>query len=94
VTAAFAIKNGTGRPELNNVVAQKLKQLYPNATIASSEAASRSYPTTITIDLAKKNQPLNEQIADSLHIQAGQVPLGEPVPRADFLIIIGEDYRP
>ncbi len=93
VTSRFAIKNGTDKPELETKMAAQIKQAYPNARITSIEKASRSYPTTITIDLTKKNQPLDEQIADSLHIQPGKVPLGEPTPETDFLIIIGQDYE-
>lgn len=92
VTSRFAVKNGTDNPSLNDKIISKIKQLYPNAVVVSSEKASRAYPTTITISLNKTNQSLNEQIADSLKIQAGMLPLGEPAPEADFLIIIGQDY--
>jgi len=70
-----------------------LKQLYPNATIGSIQSASRSYPDTIAIDLTKKNQPLDEQVADSLGIKAGQPPLDEPLPDGEILIIIGTDFK-
>jgi hypothetical protein len=93
VTSKFAIKNGTGNQALADQLATKLRQLYPNATIISSQAASRAYQTSITIDLTKKNQPLDEQVADSLGIKAGQSPLGESIPDGDFLIIIGADYH-
>lgn len=93
VTSRFAIRNGTPAAELGPKMAARIKQAYPNATIVSTENASRAYPTSIAIDLTKQNQPLAEQVADSLKIQSGKQPLGEPLPDADFLIIIGQDYR-
>ncbi len=93
ITSRFAIKNGSGKPESSDMLASRLRQLYPNATISSIQAASRSYPGTIAIDLTKKNQPLDEQVADSLGIKAGQPPLGEALPAGDILIIIGTDFK-
>ncbi len=93
VTSRFAIKNGSDNPAFVTAMAARLRQLYPNATIISSEPASRNYPATIAIDLTKKNQPLDEQVADSLGIKAGQPPLGEPLPDGDILVIIGADYK-
>ncbi len=93
VTSRFAIKNGSGKPENSDILVARLKQLYPNATIGSIQSASRSYPDTIAIDLTKKNQPLDEQVADSLGIKAGQPPLDEPLPDGEILIIIGTDFK-
>lgn len=94
VTARFAIKNGTSNPDFAVAMAARIRQLYPNASIVSNEPASRTYPATIAIDLTKKNQPLDEQVADSLGIKAGKPPLGEPLPDGDILIIIGGDFKP
>jgi hypothetical protein len=93
VTSRFAIKNGTNNPTLTDVMTLRLKQLYPNASIISSGPASRNYNTSIAIDLTKKNQPLDEQVADSLGIPAGKPPVGEAMPEGDILVIIGTDYK-
>jgi hypothetical protein len=93
ITSRIAIKNGTNDLQIGDEVSAKLKKLYPNATILATQAASRSYQTSIAIDLTKKNQPLDEQVADSLGIKAGTPPLGESMPDGDILIIVGADYH-
>jgi hypothetical protein len=92
VTSKIAIKNGTSNSQYADSLVAKLKQLYPNAVLVSNEKASREYPATITFNTDKNEATLNQQIAESLKIQAGRAPLGEPVPAADFVIIIGQDY--
>lgn len=93
ITSRIAILNGTGSTDLLDKMVTQVRSALPNATITSQGPASRSYPTSITADLTGKNQPLTEQVADILHIQGGKLPLGEPAPSADLLIIIGQDYH-
>jgi len=93
VTAKIAILNGSGNSDKLSTMTQAVLAAFPNATIVAKEAASRDFPTSIAIDLTKANQPLDEQVADTLGIKSGQLPLGisSPAP-ADIVIIIGQDY--
>jgi len=93
VTSTIAIENGTDNDALLDKMTQAVTQAYPNAHIVHKGKASHSYPTSIVIDNTQKNQPLAEQIADSLSIHGGKQPLGEPAPSADIWIIIGQDYH-
>jgi len=93
VTSRIAIENGTDNDPLLDKMTQSVTQDYPNATIVYKGKASRTYPTSLVIDESKKNQPLAEQIADSLSLHGGQQPLGEAEPAADIWIIIGQDYH-
>lgn len=93
VTSTIAIENGTDNDDVLSSMTKAVTQAFPNARIVYKGKASRTYPTSIVIDVTKKNQPLAEQVADSLKIQAGKQPLAEPEPAADMLIIIGQDYH-
>ncbi len=93
VTSTIAIENGTDNEAALDAMTKTVTQAFPNARIVYKGKASRSYPTSIVIDVTKKNQPLAEQVADSLKIQAGKQPLGEAEPAAEILIIIGQDFR-
>jgi len=93
VTSKIAILNGSGNDDALSKMTQSVITAFPNASIVAKQAASRTFPTTITIDLTKTNQPLDEQIADTLGIKSGQLPLGISSPAsADILIIVGQDY--
>lgn len=93
VTAKVAILNGSGNENALAKMTQSVITAFPNANIVVKQPASRSFPNTIAIDLTKKNQPLDEQIADTLGIKTGQLPLGITLPAsADILIIVGQDY--
>jgi hypothetical protein len=94
VTSKIAIENGSGNAALLNKMTKTVTEAFPNATIMVKTTATRTYPTSIVIDLTAANQPLAEQIADSLRIKGGKLPLGETSPDdADILIIIGKDYK-
>jgi len=93
VTSKVAILNGSGNDDLLAKMTQSVLSAFPNATIVVKDVAPRLFPNSLAIDLTKKNQPLDEQVADSLGIKAGQLPLGISSPAsADILIIIGQDY--
>jgi hypothetical protein len=94
LTAKVAIMDGSGKDNATQKVVNSLLGAFPNATIVSKDAAPRSFPETIVIDLAKNKGALNEELADTLGIKAGQLPLGVSAANADFLIIIGQDYKP
>jgi hypothetical protein len=92
ITSRFAIFNGSSDPAQTAKMVSSVLSTFPNASIVDKES-TRSFSNTIVIDLSGKNQPLAEQIADSLGIKAGQVPLGIATPAADLLIIIGQDKK-
>jgi hypothetical protein len=93
VTSSIAILNGSGNSDLLAKMTRAVVSAFPNSTIVLKDTAPRTFPNSIAIDLTKKNQPLDEQIADTLGIKAGQLPLGIGAPNSDFLIIIGQDYK-
>lgn len=94
VTSKVAILNGSGNPEKIQSVVTRLYAKFPNVTVVSKDVAPRNFPTTIVVDMTQKNQPLNEQVADSLGYKSGRLPLGIVLPvNSDILIIIGEDQR-
>jgi hypothetical protein len=94
VDSKIAIENGSGNSALLEKMAAAVTKAYPNTQIVKKSDATRSFPTSIVIDVNKVNQPLDEQIADSLGVKAGVMPLGEAAPDGtDFLIIIGQDYK-
>jgi hypothetical protein len=94
ITSRIAILNGAGADDRLAAMAQAVTTAFPNAPITSKAAASRTYPTTIVIDLTALHEPLTEQMADILGVQPGKAPIGEPMPSgADVLIIIGQDYH-
>ncbi len=93
ITSRIAILNGSGSDDLLAKMTTQVTTAFPNAAITAKAPASRAYPTSIVADLSTKNQPLAEQVADTLAIQGGKLPLGEPAPEADLLIIIGADYK-
>lgn len=91
VTARVTILNGSGVANNTPKAVASLLSKFPNATLISKEDAPRLFPKTIIVDVTKKNQPLAEQIADTLGFSAGQVPLGIIVPNGtEILIIIGQ----
>lgn len=93
VTAKVAILNGSGTDDALSKMTQSVITAFPNSTIVAKQPASRTFPNSIAIDLTKSNQPLDEQIADTLGIKTGQLPLGIDSPaNADILIIVGQDY--
>ena len=93
ITSSIAILNGSGNDSLLDKMTRSVVSDFPNTTIVQKDVAPRLFPTSIAIDLSKKNQPLDEQIADTLGIKTGQIPLGVNVSNSDFLIIIGQDYK-
>ena len=94
VTSKIAIENGSGDATLLTKMTNAVTKAFPNATITAKTTATRAYPTSIVIDLTAANQPLAEQVADSLRIAGGKLPLGETSPDdTDILIIIGQDYK-
>jgi hypothetical protein len=93
ITSRIAIENGSGNEALLAKMTAAVTAAFPNATIAATTTASRTYPTSLAIDISEKNQPLAEQVADTLGLQGGKLPLGESAPAADLLILIGQDYR-
>ncbi len=91
VIARVTILNGSGVADNTPKAVASLLSKFPNATLISKEDAPRLFPKTIIVDVTKKNQPLAEQIADTLGFNAGQVPLGIVVPNGtEILIIIGQ----
>jgi len=94
VNSKIAIENGSGNNALLEKMAAAVTKAYPNAQIVKKSDATHAFPSSIIIDVNKTNQPLDEQIADSLGIKGGVMPLGEAAPDGtDFLIIIGQDYK-
>lgn len=93
VTSKIAILNGSGKEEPLAKLTATVVADFPNATIVQKDVAPRTFPKTIVIDVTGKNGTMNEQIADTLGVTAGQLPLGVSASNADFLIIIGQDYQ-
>lgn len=93
VTSNIAILNGSGNNDLLNTFTRAVVSAFPNATIVQKDAAPRLFPSSIAIDLTQQNQALDEQVADTLGIKTGQLPLGISVTGADMLLIIGQDYH-
>lgn len=91
VTARVTILNGSGVADNTPKAVASLLAKFPNATLIAKQDAPRLFPKTIIVDVTKKNQPLAEQIADTLGFSAGQIPLGIIVPNGtEILIIIGQ----
>lgn len=91
ITAKVAFLNGTGVVDNTQKGVALLFSKFPNVTLLQKQDAPRLFPKSIVVDVTKKNQPLAEQLADSLGYQAGILPLGINVPAGtEILIIIGQ----
>ena len=91
VTSTIAILDGSGKSDSLDQMTSQVTQKFPNSTIVYKGSAPRLFPASIIIDLTRNNQPLDEQLADTLGISTGQLPLGISAPaNAQLLIIIGQ----
>jgi hypothetical protein len=91
ITAKIAILDGSGQTQALAKMTESVVSVFPNATIVAKDQAPRLFPQSIAVDLTKASQTLDEQIADTLGIKAGQLPLGiTPPAGAEFLIFIGQ----
>ncbi len=92
LTASVAVLNGSGNPAAMQQFISNLYKIYPNVTLAYKTTAPREFPTTILF-AQQLNDPLANEVAQSLGIQAGQVPLGVSDSLAQLTFIIGKDYQ-
>lgn len=94
LSGTFALRNGTTITGLARSFETQLTAQYPTATVNErGNAAVRTYTTTTIIDVKGTRAAEVAQIAQTLGIQTGTLPAGEPTTAADFLIIIGSDKR-
>lgn len=92
----IALYNGTSTTGMTAELEKELTGKVTNITITDKENAKKTdYEKTIVVDLSGKKPELAKQLATLLKTQVGKLPAGETSPKdADFLVIIGSDYRP
>jgi hypothetical protein len=92
----IALYNGTSTTGMTATLEKELTGKVTNITIADKENAKKTdYEKTIVVDLSGKKPELAKQLATLLKAQVGKLPAGETAPKgADFLVIIGADYKP
>ena len=90
---SVAIRNGTTNSQFAGEVNSQLSASFPYSQIVEKAAASRdNFPSTIVIAINSADDDIAAQIATSIGGQVGILPIGEQTPKADILIIIGQDY--
>ncbi len=92
ITVSIAILNGSGNQNNTQKFITQLYGLYPNLNLIYKDSAPRLFPTTIVFG-QQVGDPIAEEMAQSLNIQAGQAPLGVPDNLATLTFIIGQDYK-
>jgi hypothetical protein len=92
-TVTVAVLNGSGNNNATQQFIAGLYRLYPNVDLVYKDTAPRLFPTTIVFG-GQLGDPVAEEVAKSLNIQAGQAPLGVSSGLATLTFIIGQDYKP
>jgi hypothetical protein len=93
-TGTFALRNGTTITGLARTFEGTLSSRYPSANVVErGNANKRDYAVSTLVDVKGTRGVEAAQIAQTLGIQAGPLPVGELTTSADFLIIIGADKR-
>jgi hypothetical protein len=92
----ISLYNGTTTVGITTSLEKDLTGKVTNITIADKENAKKTdYEKTIVVDLSGKKSEMAKQLATLLMAQVGKLPAGEAAPKdADFLVIIGSDYKP
>lgn len=87
-----ALYNGTETQGLTYQVETPLTDRFGEVAISTRQATLRKgYPKTLLVDISKKQSAKAKEIATFLGVPLTSLPVGEPVPKADILIIIGKD---
>jgi hypothetical protein len=94
-TATVEVRNGTATVGVARAMSEKLAALGLK-TLAPTDAKSKDYSQTIILKMSDKDLPQSLQAIQSVAVNAGvveELKEGEPRSTADFLIIVGADYR-
>lgn len=94
MTATFSIRNGTTVVGLARSFETQLTTKFPQASVIErGNAVLHTYDKTVIIDVKGTRTADATNIAQALGIQIGTMPLDEPPPKTDFLIILGNDKK-
>lgn len=92
--ATVEVRNGSGTPGMAKALSDKLVQLGLDA-LKPTDAKKKDYAQTIVVKLTDKELPLSLQAINSAAGSAQLVPLpaDENPSKADFLVIVGADFK-
>lgn len=86
-----ALYNGSTKVGVTSILETELKTKFPDLVVTTKEKAVKNdYVGTLVVDLSLKNVDLAKNLAESIGGTVGLLPLGEAVPTADIVIIIGK----
>lgn len=94
--ASFSVvlRNGTSTIGATQKIQNEIQAKAANLTIADRDTAKiKTVTKTIIIDISGDKSSIASQIASTLGISVGTLPVGEPAPKADFLILVGTDKK-
>lgn len=92
--ATVEVRNGTGTPGMAKAMSDKLAKLGLEA-LKPTDAGKKDYAQTIVVKLTDKELPLSLQAINSVAgtSQSVQLPAEESPSKADFLVIVGADFK-
>lgn len=91
----IALRNGSGMVGVTQKLEDELKTKIQNYSVVEKDNAKRmDYEKTMVISLSDTlNKTLVQQLANELSASVSSLPLDEPKPAADILIIAGKDRK-
>jgi len=95
VALKIALRNGSGFPGVTTRLEQELKTKMQNISITEKDNAKRmDYEKTVVIPLSQSlSSAVVQQLADMLSASVSALPIDEPKPASDLLIIAGKDRK-
>jgi hypothetical protein len=93
-TAIIEVRNGTGTVGMAKLMADKLSQL-GLSVLKPADAKKKDYTQTVVVKLTDKELPQTLQaiMAATGNARVVTLPAGENASKADFLVIVGADFK-
>jgi len=85
-----ALYNNTDVADLSSITEKELIKAIPDLKVIQSGKTINQYKENLVIDLKGNSQAMVEQIAQIVSAKVSTLPVGEPVPEADFIVILGQ----
>lgn len=89
---AIALYNGSDTQGITAKAEQIINSKYSNLRVVTKQKAQHIYEQNIIVDLSKKNETLTQDLAQEFSAQRLSLPEGEEKPKADVIIILGNQF--